>query len=226
MKSEDAQAAIKNTKSITDVLSSPDFDSYSAVFLPGGHGVCFDLPHSSSLKELIEKFWLTGKIVSAVCHGPVGLVSAAPNGEPLVKGKQVTGFTNTEEVAVGKDKDVPFLLEDNLKELGGEFLRGEDWTPFAVRDGNLITGQNPQSSKKVAELVAEAIIPVPAPQHGKGEGFHARGHPVTGEHHEHGYDKVPEHPQFHKGQAHNPVRQTTHTGVDRGGQDFSKAYVG
>lgn len=117
------------------------------------------------------------KVVSAVCHGPVGLVSAQqPSGDPIVKGKRVTGFTNSEEVAVGKDKLVPFSLEDKLKELGGLFECGEDWGSHAVRDGQLVTGQNPASSQRVAELVIEALMPHPSPVHGKGEneGFHKR----------------------------------------------------
>jgi hypothetical protein len=87
---------------------------------------------------------------------------------------QVTGFTNTEEEAEQKTKLVPFLLEDRLKELGGLFERGADWAPHAVRDGQLVTGQNPQSSGLVAELVLEAVAPGIEPQHGKGEGFHSR----------------------------------------------------
>ena len=111
-----------------------------------------------------------GKIVSAVCHGPAGLP------ESIVKGKRVTGFTNAEEVAVGKQDVVPFSLEDRLKEYGADFEAGPDWSSHVIVDGKLITGQNPQSSHAVGEAVADAILPGIEPQHGKGpgEGFHAR----------------------------------------------------
>ena len=99
-----------------------------------------------------------GKIISAVCHGPAGLVAAKnPEGQPLVQGKRVTGFSNTEEAAVGKTKVVPFLLEDKLKQLGGTYERGDDWSAFAITDGHLVTGQNPQSAKKVAEHVIAVL---------------------------------------------------------------------
>ena len=143
---------------------------------------------------------LTCFILSAVCHGPAGLLSATDpsSADSILKGKRACGFTNSEERAVGKDQVVPYSLEDKMKELGADFECGPDWSVYVVKDGKLITGQNPQSSRAVAEAVAETILPhLKEPQHGKGqgEGFHARGHPVTGEHHAHGDDKVPSHPQ-------------------------------
>ena len=132
-----------------------------------------DGPDSAELKTLLERMWAAGKVVSAVCHGPAGLVSACDtNGDSILKGHAVTGFTNSEEKAVGKDGLVPFLLEDRMKELGGLFTAHPDWEPHAVRDGQLVTGQNPQSSRAVAEAVAEAVAPGIQPQHGKGEGEH------------------------------------------------------
>jgi putative intracellular protease/amidase len=99
-----------------------------------------------------------GKIVAAVCHGPAGLVKAKKqDGQPIVDGHRVSAFTNTEEEAVGLTKVVPFLLEDRLKELGGRFERGPDWQAFAVQDGNLITGENPQSSELVAQHVLTSL---------------------------------------------------------------------
>jgi putative intracellular protease/amidase len=168
-KDEGIQKLVQSTKSVDEVLG--DVQQYDAVFLPGGHGIVFDGPDSAALKKLLDQLYASGKVVSAVCHGPAGLTSATtPAGEPIVKGKRVSGFTNTEEAAVAKDKLVPFLLEDKLKELGGLYERGDDWAPFAVRDGALVTGQNPQSSRRVAELVIEALSPGVDPQHGKGEG--------------------------------------------------------
>lgn len=133
--------------------------SIDAVFLPGGHGVCADFAIDPELGKYVSEAWAAGKIVSAVCHGPNGLVNAVDeNGAPLVKGKKVTGFTDKEEYAVVKEDLVPFMLEQKLKELGGIFsCAPELWAAYAVRDGRLITGQNPGSSTKVAELVAEAL---------------------------------------------------------------------
>lgn len=192
LEGEETATLYKSTKSIAD-LSDADLETYDAVFIAGGHGIMFDGPDSSALKHILEFFTSKGKIVSAVCHGPCGLLADAP----LLKGKRVTGFTNSEEKAVGKENDVPYSLEDRLKESGAEFELGPDWGSHVVVDGKLITGQNPQSSLAVAEAVSDAILPGIAPQHGKGpnEGFHRRDHPVTHEHHEHGDDKTPEHPQ-------------------------------
>ena len=135
LKDPTASEAVKNSKSIAELLQSPDaLSKYDAVFLPGGHGIVFDGPPSDDLKRLLEKFLADGKVIAAVCHGPAGLVNICnPDGTPLVAGKTVTGFTDTEEVAVGKDKNVPFLLETKLKELGANFVRGDDWTAYAVR---------------------------------------------------------------------------------------------
>ncbi|KAJ7527071.1 hypothetical protein O6H91_16G035000 [Diphasiastrum complanatum] len=145
--------ALQNSISVKDVS-----ETYDAIFLPGGHGVVYDFPGNPDLVAVIEKLVAQDKIVAAVCHGPAGLVGpTAPNGEPIVIGKKVTGFSNTEEEAVGKTKVVPFLLEDKLKELGGLYERAPDWHPFAVADGKLITGQNPQSSEKVAQLVVVGL---------------------------------------------------------------------
>jgi putative intracellular protease/amidase len=211
---------IKNTKSAAG-FSEDDLNQYDALFIPGGHGIMFDGPENPALKKIIEHMWKQGKIVSAVCHGPAGLLSPVDpsSGESILKGKRACGFTNSEEKAVGKSDVVPFSLEDKMKELGAEFECGPDWSEYVVVDEEngkkLITGQNPQSSRAVAEAVAAAILPGLLPQHegkAEGEGFKARGHPVTGEHHAHGDDKVPPHPQAHMHQWQSPVRQTTHTG--------------
>lgn len=149
----EAMAAFENTVPLSKVADSqPD-----AVFLPGGHGVVWDLPGNKTLDTLLEKTFAEGKIVSAVCHGPCGLLGAkTADGDSILKGKRCTGFSNSEEDAVGKSKVVPFLLEDRMKELGGRYEKAGDWTSFAIADGNLITGQNPQSSERVAQLVVAA----------------------------------------------------------------------
>jgi len=144
---------IETTPSVKDVTGE-----YDVIYLPGGHGVCWDVASDKATIALVEKFWAEGKIVASVCHGPDGLVQVkAPNGDPIVKGKKVNGFSNSEEEAVGKTKIVPFLLETELKNLGGLYEKGPDWSVYAVTDGNLITGQNPMSSEKVGELVLKAL---------------------------------------------------------------------
>ncbi|ODA67979.1 Molecular chaperone Hsp31 and glyoxalase 3 [Methyloligella halotolerans] len=151
---EEASAALKNTKPISEV----DVSKYDAVFLPGGHGTMWDLPESQTLADLLTKAWADGKVVAAVCHGPAGLVNAKDeNGDPLVKGRRVTAFTNSEEVAVDLKDKVPFLLEDRLKELGANYEKAGDFQPFAVVDGRLVTGQNPASSAEAAKLTLEAV---------------------------------------------------------------------
>lgn len=139
-------------------LDSVDPQAFDAVFLPGGHGPMWDTANDELLARIIGSMFDAGKPVAAVCHGPAGLVRAKRHdGRPIVEGRRVSAFTNTEEEAVGLIKVVPFLLEDRLKELGGRFERGPDWQPYAVRDGNLITGQNPQSSELVGRHVLQAL---------------------------------------------------------------------
>ncbi len=143
-----------------DKLATDEFD---AVFLPGGHGTMFDYPGNAALAKLVTRTFETGKILAAVCHGPAGLVSARlSNGSPLVKGLKVAGFTNSEERAVGLDKAAPFLLETRLRDLGAQYQSGPDFAPFALRDGKLVTGQNPASAGATAALVMEALAEVRA----------------------------------------------------------------
>ena len=138
-----AQAELANTKKLSDVSA----DDYDAVFYPGGHGPMWDMPDNTTSIALIEAFVKAGKPVGAVCHAPAALVNVrGVDGEYLVKGKRVTGFTNAEEEAVGLSKVVPFLLEDRLKERGGLYSKGADWAPYVQVDGKLVTGQNPASS--------------------------------------------------------------------------------
>ncbi|GIL80962.1 hypothetical protein Vretimale_9332 [Volvox reticuliferus] len=140
-------------------LSDVKGDDYDAVFLPGGHGTCWDFPDNAELIALLSHFVDYNKVISAVCHGPMGLVNVkGTDGQPLVAGKKVTCFSDAEEVAVAKENVVPFMLETRLKELGALYECGpEKWAPFALRDCNLVTGQNPASSARVADLVVDAL---------------------------------------------------------------------
>jgi len=135
-------------------LSDLHADDYDAVFYPGGHGPLWDLANDKNSIQLIEDFYNHQKPVAFVCHAPAALINVkAENGQPLVKGKQVTGFSNTEEEAVKLTNVVPFLLEDELKKHGAHYSKGPDWGSYAKQDGLLITGQNPASSEEVAKLL-------------------------------------------------------------------------
>ncbi|MDO6472847.1 type 1 glutamine amidotransferase domain-containing protein [Maribacter sp. 1_MG-2023] len=151
---KDAQSVINNTKKLVEVNAS-DFD---AVFYPGGHGPLWDLANDATSIKLIETFNEQEKPVAFVCHAPAALKGVkGTDGNPLVKGKKVTGFTNTEEAAVQLTDVVPFLVEDMLQENGGIYSKKEDWAAYAIQDGNLITGQNPASSELVAEKLLAAL---------------------------------------------------------------------
>ncbi|MDA2918395.1 type 1 glutamine amidotransferase domain-containing protein [Desulfobacterota bacterium AH_259_B03_O07] len=151
---KEAQTALANTLR----LSSVSAEDYDAVFYPGGHGPLWDLSQDQDSIALIEAMYASGKPVSAVCHAPgVFRHTKAQDGSPLVQGKTVTGFANTEEAAVQLTDVVPFLVEDELKRNGGNYSKIVDWQPYAVTDGNLITGQNPASSEAVAKAVLEQL---------------------------------------------------------------------
>jgi len=132
-----------------------DFD---ALFYPGGHGPMFDLVDDADSIQLIQEFWAAGKVVSAVCHGPVVFVNAKVDGQPLLKGKKATGFSNAEEDAVKLSSAMPFLLEDVMIKAGADYSKADDmWGEKVITDGNLITGQNPSSAKGVGEAIATAL---------------------------------------------------------------------
>ena len=139
-------------------LSDIDPEDFDALFYPGGHGPLWDLATDKTSIKLIEDFYNTQKPIAFVCHAPAALVNVkAENGQPLVKGKKVTGFSDTEEEAVGLTKIVPFLLEQELKKLGAHYSKGADWASFTQHDGLLITGQNPGSSEEVAKLLLQVV---------------------------------------------------------------------
>jgi putative intracellular protease/amidase len=142
-----AQSALATTVALSKVRAA-DFD---AVFYPGGHGPLWDLANDQHSIHLIESAYAAGKPVAFVCHAPGVLRNVkAKDGTPIVKGKHVTGFSNAEEDAVQLTGVVPFLVEDELKRLGGLYAKGPEWSSFVLVDGNLITGQNPASSVEAA----------------------------------------------------------------------------
>lgn len=152
-KDSELQEKLANSLALATVNEN-DFD---AVFYPGGHGPLWDLAKDENSINLIESFYTNNKPVGAVCHAPAVFKKTTINEEPLVKNKKVTGFSNTEEEAVQLTNVVPFLVENMLQENGGTYSKAEDWHPYAIEDGNLITGQNPASSELVAELLLKQL---------------------------------------------------------------------
>ena len=154
----EADAVAKAQLASTVRLDSVDANDYDTVFYPGGHGPMWDLAEDPNSIKLIESFLAAGKPVALVCHAPGALrhVKTA-DGQPLVEGKNVTGFSNSEEEAVGLTKVVPFLVEDELKAKGGHFSKTEDWGVHVVCDGLLITGQNPASSGPAAKVLLDRL---------------------------------------------------------------------
>ncbi|MFC0525537.1 type 1 glutamine amidotransferase domain-containing protein [Pontibacillus salicampi] len=151
----EARKQLEDTTALTKGIAD---EGYDAIFLPGGHGTMFDFPNSEILQYALQQFAENDKVIGAVCHGPAGLVNATyADGTPIVKGKQVNGFTDSEEIGMELDSYMPFLLESTLREQGAEFVRGDDWTAFSVRDGKLVTGQNPMSSESTAQKLIEAL---------------------------------------------------------------------
>jgi putative intracellular protease/amidase len=149
-----AQAELASTKKLAAVTAN-DFD---AIFYPGGHGPMWDMPDNATSIALIEAFVKAGKPVGAVCHAPVALVNVrGKDGEYLVKNKRVTGFSNSEEEAVGLTEVVPFLLEDRLKERGGIYSKAANWAPYVQVDSKLVTGQNPASSAPGAQALLKLL---------------------------------------------------------------------
>lgn len=148
-----AQAKLDQTLKLDNVS-----EAYDAYFVVGGHGVMWDMANNPASLNLLSRAYENAKVVAAVCHGPSALVSVyLPDGTPLVKGKKVTGFSNEEEAGAGLEKIVPFSLESQLKAKGGNYERGPMWKPYAVRDGRLVTGQNPASSELTAIKTIEAL---------------------------------------------------------------------
>jgi len=150
-----AQQQLAATLKLSDVTEV----GFDAIFYPGGHGPLWDLAEDPNSKRLIEAFAAADRPIGAVCHAPaVFRHTQRADGKPLVSGCHVTGFTNTEEAAVGLTKIVPFLVEDMLKANGGIYEKGADWSSFVLRDGKLVTGQNPASSAEAAKQVLALLV--------------------------------------------------------------------
>jgi len=145
-------------------LSSVQHEDFDLIFLPGGHGPMVDLAQDTTLQDMLVRQDAAGRLIGAVCHGPAGLIHVRRgDGSPLLKGRRVTGFTNTEERLVGLHDKVPFLLEDAMKAAGGDFHSALlPMLSHVERDGNLLTGQNPQSSHAIAKAMVEALHPAHA----------------------------------------------------------------
>ena len=154
----DKDEPLKKKLAHTIKLSEINAADYDAVFYPGGHGPLWDLVKDTNSIALIEAFQQQGKPMALVCHAPCALLKAKlPNGDPLIKGKKVTGFSDTEEAAVKLTKVVPFLLEDELKKAGGYYSKGPDWGVYVQTDGLLVTGQNPASSAEAAKALLKLL---------------------------------------------------------------------
>lgn len=153
-----ADKALQGILAHTVQLSTVNEKDYDAVFYPGGHGPLWDLANDEKSISLIEAFYEAEKPVAFVCHAPGVLIKVKDqNGDPLVKGKSITGFSNSEEEAVKLTDVVPFLLEDEFKKLGGHYSKGADWGSYVKKDGLLITGQNPGSSEEAAKVLLETL---------------------------------------------------------------------
>ena len=150
----EAIEALDNTVPVASIEPT----NFDAVFIPGGHGTMFDFPGSEDLHKALRAFAEQDKVIATMCHGPASLVGVTlGNGTPLVAGKTVTSFTNEEETEAGFKEKMPFLLEDRLRALGANFVEEPNWSNHVQVDGNLITGQNPQSSKGTALAVIDAL---------------------------------------------------------------------
>jgi putative intracellular protease/amidase len=153
MADPETQKVLANTVRLDSVKP----EAFDTVFYPGGHGPMWDLAEDPTSVRLLEQMYAAGKPVALVCHAPGALRHVKANGKPLVQGKKVTGFTDGEEEAVGLTKVVPFLVEEELKQLGGIYSKAGDWQPYVVTDGLLITGQNPASSGPAARALLNIL---------------------------------------------------------------------
>lgn len=150
----DLATLMQTTAKVADL----DGAKFDAIFFPGGHGTMWDLPTDAGVTRAVEAAFEAKKLIASVCHGAAGLVTAKrPDGQSIVKDLRINAFTDAEEIEVGLDGVVPFMLETRLRELGGHFEGVANWAPFAIHDEQLITGQNPQSSGLVAQSLLSAL---------------------------------------------------------------------
>ncbi|MGN1401938.1 MAG: type 1 glutamine amidotransferase domain-containing protein [Bacillus sp. (in: firmicutes)] len=151
---KDSLQALENTKPINGIIA----DHFDALFIPGGHGTMFDLPGTTEVTELLMDFEESKKVIASVCHGPAAFVEARyADGTPFVSGKKMTAFTDEEEKEMDLKEQMPFLLESRLRELGAHFVTAAVWTPHIQAEGNLLTGQNPQSSQELTQAVIKRL---------------------------------------------------------------------
>ncbi len=151
---DDLQRRVNSTVPLADL----DMTRFDAVFFPGGHGTMWDLPNDNAVKNIVEQAFRDNKLIASVCHGAAGLVSALrADGLPVIHGRRINSFTDAEEREVGLACTVPFLLESRIRELGALFESADNWHPFAIQDGGFITGQNPQSSAAVANILIQHL---------------------------------------------------------------------
>jgi putative intracellular protease/amidase len=154
LKDEEAMKFLAHSTVLSEI-NAADFDG---VFIPGGHGPLWDLADNNILKQMLEAFYREDKPIGAVCHGVVSLVTLQNDqGAFLVKGKQLTGFSNSEEESSGLTSVVPFLLETKLVSLGALYTKGANYVSYVVADGNIVTGQNPASSEEVAKKILALV---------------------------------------------------------------------
>jgi putative intracellular protease/amidase len=159
-----ADVALNRQLQSTARVADLDGAAFDALFFPGGHGTMWDLPSDEGVTRAVESAYAHGRVIASVCHGAAGLVSARrADGRSIVDGLRVNSFTDAEEAAVGLTQAVPFLLESRLRQLGGQFVGAANFQPFVVRHGQLVTGQNPQSSAGVAQELLRALNTAPNP---------------------------------------------------------------
>lgn len=150
----EAIVSLKTTLKLSGIIP----DDYVAVFFPGGHGTMFDLPNNPDVNNILRNFDENNKVIAAVCHGPACFIGVTlKNGQSLVAGRTVTGFTNEEEIAAEQEKNMPFLLEDGLINSNAHYIKTSEWSDHIEIDRNIITGQNPQSSESVAKAVLNLL---------------------------------------------------------------------
>ena len=155
--SKEWSQAIDSLQTTTD-LAEINPENHDAIFFPGGHGTMFDLPNNPHISTILRSFHEANKIIAAVCHGPACFIGVTlKNGKVLIAGRTVTGFTNDEEIAAEQDKNMPFLLEDELLKNKASYIKANEWADHIEIDENIITGQNPQSSESVAKAIIQKL---------------------------------------------------------------------
>lgn len=150
-------SVIKNVKKLSDVVSDVENGTYKAIFYPGGHGPVFDLPENKDNQTILQYAFKNDLPTGAVCHGPAVFLKTTIDGKPIVANRKMTGFTDSEEAAVGLTDAVPFLLQHTAQEQGAKFSQADNWAAHVVTDGKFVTGQNPASAKGTGEALLKVL---------------------------------------------------------------------